>query len=338
MVTPGNAPVQAIACLEKQEDPFIFSTDLIERLQLLNFAREVLGLALRLMPIPQLPSGPGRPDVYPDEVILVTIMVMTIWQLSPRGMVRRLRRWSALAQACGYDPLPVISASQLYRRRERLGLWAYFVTFCALVWRLIGLGIITGEDIILDSTVIEAFSLKDLEAAWHYTKRYGYKIHMLICRRALLPIMFLITPANRNDAPWAIPLLEMARRCFAFSVRVVRADAAYFTQHILVYIRTVLQAQPVIDFNPRKRGKKWLATLDFIAYWREARGKRGYIERFFALLKRYFGLNEWQLLGLKNAWRHTFETCFAVLIVAWLAVEIGRPDLMHSKSRLLAPC
>jgi len=272
MVTPGNAPVQAIACLEKQEDPFIFSTDLIERLQLLNFAREVLGLALRLMPIPQLPSGPGRPDVYPDEVILVTIMVMTIWQLSPRGMVRRLRRWSALAQACGYDPLPVISASQLYRRRERLGLWAYFVTFCALVWRLIGLGIITGEDIILDSTVIEAFSLKDLEAAWHYTKRYGYKIHMLICRRALLPIMFLITPANRNDAPWAIPLLEMARRCFAFSVRVVRADAAYFTQHILVYIRTVLQAQPVIDFNQESEVKNgWLPwTSSRIGERREA--------------------------------------------------------------------
>ena len=35
---------------------------------------------------------------------------------------------------------------------------------------------------------------------------------------------------------------------------------------------------------------------------------------------------------------HTFEVCIAVLTVAWLAVDLGRPDLMQSKSRLLAPC
>ncbi len=337
MVALTPSLVQAID-RPRYEDPFIFSTDLVRQLQLLAFARKVLAVAYRLLRPPRLPSARGRPHTYPDEVILVTVIVMAIWQLSPRAMARRLRRWPELAIACGYSPPDIISASQLYRRRDQLGLAVYFVTFCALVWQLIRRGVILGQDLVLDSTVIDAFSLRDLEAAWHFAKRFGYKVHMLICRQALLPVMFLVTPANRNDAPWAIPLLELFRRCFSLPVRVVRADAAYFTRRIIAYICSVLHAHPIVDINPRRRGKKALATLAYIAWWRDARGKRGYIERFFALLKRYYGLNDVQVIGLYKVWQHTFEICFAVLVVAWLAVDIGRPDLMHSKSRLLAPC
>ncbi len=337
MVTSAPATVQAITRRKKQEDPFFFSPDLIEHLQLLTFARKVLAFAFRLLPL-QLPSGRGRPDLYPDEVILVTLIVMRVWQLSPREMVRRLHRWPKLAEACGYLPAQVISASQLYRRRDQLGLWVYFVTFCALVWQLLQRGIIRDRDVVVDSTLVEAYSLLDLEAAWHFAKRFGYKVHMLICRQALLPLMFVVTPANRHDAPWRLLLLEMARRCFALPIRIGRADAAYFTRQILAYVCSVLHAHPIIDFNPRRRRKKALATLDYIAWWRDARGKRGYLERFFALLKRYFALNDVHAFGLYKVWQHTFEVCIAVLIVAWLATEIGRPDLMHSKSRLLAPC
>lgn len=128
MVTLAPATVQAITRCEKQEDPFIFSTDLMERLQLLIFARKVLALAFRRLLL-RLPCSRGRPDLYSDEVILVTLMV--VWQLSPRAMARRLRRWPELAKACGYSPPQLISASQLYRRRDQFGLWVYFITFCA---------------------------------------------------------------------------------------------------------------------------------------------------------------------------------------------------------------
>jgi len=337
MVSLTTSRVQSLTCF-RNEDPFIFSVGLVHQLQLLSFARKVLALSCQLLRPKRLSPARGRPDDYPDEVILVTVMVMAIWHLSPRTMVKRLRRWPDLASACRYCALNIISASQLYRRRDRLGLWVYFITFCALVWQLIQLGIIVGRDVVIDSTVIDAFSKHDLQAAWHFAKRFGYKVHMLICRDALLPVMFLITPANRNDAPWAVPLLEMCRRCFSFPIRVVRADAAYFTKHIIAYILRVLHAQPVVDINSRRRGKKALAILSFISWWRQARGERGYIERLFALLKRYYGLNDVQVIGLCKVWRHTFEVCIAVLTVAWLAVDIGRPELMHSKSRLLAPC
>lgn len=337
MVSLVSSPVQSIEP-QRNANPFIFSPQLVHQLQLLAFARKVLALACRLARPHPLPSARGRPPTYADETILVTVIVMAIWQLSPYQMADRLARWPALAAACGYDPAHTISASQLYRRRDQLGLVVYFVTFCALVWQLIRRGVIRGQDLVLDSTLIDAFSRKDLDAAWHFAKRFGYKVHMLICRDALLPVVFLVTPANRNDAPWAVPLLELFRRCFALPVRVVRADAAYFTRRIIAYICFVLRAHAVIDINPRRRGKKALATLAYIAWWRDARGKRGYIERFFALLKRYYGLNDLQVVGLYKVWRHTFEVCIAVLTVAWLAVDIGRPDLMHSKARLLAPC
>ena len=263
---------------------------------------------------------------------------MTVWQVSPETLVKRLQRWPDLAAACGYSAGQIISSSQLRRRREQLGLWVYFMTFCALVWVLIGRGVLIGRDWVIDSTIIDAFSAHDAQAGWSFTKRFGYKVHMLICRDSLLPIMFLVSPANRNDAPWAVPLMLLALLLFRLPVAVVRADAAYFTRPILSFIVGVLRATPLVVFNPRKRGKKAPVTQQWAAEERRKRGQRGYIERFFAVLKRYFGLNRLQAQGARPAYRHAFEVCLAVLVVAWLADTLGRPDLLHARSRILAPC
>ena len=48
-------------------------------------------------------------------------------------LVKRMQRWSELALSCGYAPEQVISASQLRRQRDQLGLWVYAITFCSLV-------------------------------------------------------------------------------------------------------------------------------------------------------------------------------------------------------------
>lgn len=321
----------------KGTDPFIFSKDMVHELRLIEFAQQVLSWSTNLRPV--LPKGPGgHPIEYSSTTILVTLLVMSVWQISPEMMVRRLCRWDELAMACGYDADKVISSSQLRRRRDQLGLWVYFLTFCALVGILIHQGILLGRDWVIDSTILDAFSRKDEQAGWSFTKRFGYKVHMLICRDSLLPIFFLLSSANRNDAPWAIPLMTSALSLFALPVEVVRADAAYFTKAILVFVRDVLQAIPIIDFNPRRAGKRALATPEWIADYRHKRGKRGYIERFFAVLKRYFRLNNLSGIGLHVAYRHAFEICISVLLIAWCAHHFGRPDLAHARSRLLAPC
>lgn len=322
---------------QKAADPFVFSKDLVTELRLIEFAQQVLSLSTRLRPA--LPKGPGgHPFEYSSATVLVTLLVMSVWQLSPEAMVKRLCRWNELALSCGYKPGHVISSSQLRRRRDQLGIWVYFLTFCALVGVLIRQGILSGRDWVIDSTIIDAFSRKDKQAGWSFSKRFGYKVHMLICRDSLLPIFFLLSPANRNDAPWAIPLMTIALRLFALPVEVVRADAAYFTKAILFFVHDVLQAIPIIDINPRRAGKRALATPEWIAAYRRQRGKRGYIERFFAVLKRYFRLNELSGVGLHVVYRHVFEICISVLLVAWCAHHYDRPDLAHARSRLLAPC
>lgn len=73
------------------EDPFIFSTQMISELQLRKLARLIVTWANGWPP--SLPAGPGgRPQTYLDESILVTIMVMSVWQLSPEALVRRMKR------------------------------------------------------------------------------------------------------------------------------------------------------------------------------------------------------------------------------------------------------
>jgi len=322
---------------EKVVDPFIFSTEMIRDLWLMEFAAGVIRLAQGRCPVLPAASG-GRPERYSDASVLVTLLVMWVWQLSPRQMAKRLKQWSELALACGYEPEQTISASQLYRRRDRLGVWVYFLTFVALVWVLMSRGVIAGRDWVIDSTMIDAFSKQDDQADWSFTKRFGYKVHMLICRDSLLPLMVLVSPANRHDAPWAIPLMMLTQRLFRLPVQVVRADAAYFTRPVLAFITTVLVATPKVVFNARKAGKKFLVTLSWVAQARADKGKRGYIERFFALLKHYFRLNDLRTQGTSRAYRHALEICCTVLLVAWLADSRGRPDLLHARSRLLAPC
>ncbi|RMG91123.1 MAG: IS4/IS5 family transposase, partial [Chloroflexi bacterium] len=318
-------------------DPFIFSPQFVNELHLLSLASLIVKLSNWLRPA--LPAGPGgRPVTYRDESILVTIFVMSVWQLSPEIMVRRMKRWPELALACGFIPGAVISSSQLRRRRDNLGIWVYFVTFCLLVAILIRRGVILGRDWVIDSTIIDAFTLSDTDARWSFSKRFGYKVHMLICRDSLLPIMFLVSPANANDGPWATRLMALVHRLFALPVTVVRADAAYYTKAVLLFIVNVLGATPKVVYNPRKAGKKFLVTLEWVAQYRQDRGKRGYIERLFAFLKQYYRLNDLRRTGLWHAYRHVSEVCFSVLLVAWLAHHVNRPDLMHSRSRLLAPC
>jgi len=291
----------------------------------------------------QLPDPARRgPKVrYGENSILMMAFIQVAWQMGYEMTVDYFRAHPEAARATGFIDGRVVSIGQYWERRQRLGIWPFWFFFLGMVWQLTRMKIIHGVDVILDSTTQRVWYHGDVDAAWSFPKpgkgsTWGYKVHTLLCRWSELPIMFLVTPANRHDSPLAIPLLSLAVACFGFPIAIVRADAAYFSYALLNYIRSVLQAGFVIDYNLRKQGKKALATLPFIRQWRFHLKFRSVIERHFAWAKRYFGLEAARWQGLSAAYQHTALVYSVMLGVALTAYRFQRPDLAGSRMKVLA--
>lgn len=342
-INPAQPPHTSVqSASNRLDDEFIFSPDFLHILNLLSFVRWCLALANKFsLPKPK-PEGTfqGREQTYTDEQIMLTAIVMRVWRLSMGEVIRRLKRWDALAEACTFEQKKIISKSRFSRRLRQLGLLPYFFLMIALVYELVRRGVISGKELIIDSTTIIAWYKEDFDALYSFCGKFGFKVHTVICRFSMMPLMFILTPANRNDAPFAIPLLSAVIKLYPFfKIERVYADAAYFTKDIVWFIGKIVGAIAFIDYNLRRKGKKAVATLEFLKFWNtEVLGKRRTIERFFGIVKRYYGLNDFQVQGLQAVILHVLLTYIAVLSVALLAVEIGRKDLMRSPRRILAPC
>lgn len=283
----------------------------------------------------------GRRTVYRDSSILVMALIQVAWQMSYEDVVDYLRSHTATAEAIGFEHGRVIGVSRYWERRRALGIFPFWLFFVALAWQLIRLGVIYGQDVILDATTQRVWFHDDSEAAWSFPKPgkgsvWGYKVHTLLCRHSQLPLMFLVTPANRQESLFAIPLLTLAVAFYGLAFTIVRADAGYFTYPILNFIRTVLGAGFMIDYNLRRKGKRFLATLFFVNQWRFHLRPRSTIERHFAWTKRYFGLESARWAGLVAAYQHTALVYATILTVAILAHRFQRPELATSPTRVLA--
>ena len=268
-------------------------------------------------------------------------LIQVAWQLGYDELIDYLRARPEVATLVGLPPGRVICASQYWERRRALGIFPFWFLFIALVAQLIRLGVVKGTDLIMDGTTLQTWFHLDPEANWSYPKPWkgsvwGYKVHTVVCRWSQLPMMFLVTPANRQESVFAIPLLKLVVAFFDRSITVVRADAGYFTTPILAFIHLVLRAHAMIDYNLRRKGKKFLATLFFLDQWRFHRAPRTIIERHFAWAKRYFGLQSARWVGLVAAYQHTALVYATMLAVAIIAHRYQRPDLAGSRFRVLA--
>lgn len=291
--------------------------------------------------------GPGAPQIYPAESVLLTSLVAAAWRLSYERITDWLTRYDALAQALGYDQFTshgercTISLAQYSRRLKTLGLLPYFLVFVALVVALLKLGFIKGWDLIIDSTLLEAWYHDDPNARWSWPSAwkgriFGYKVHTILCRWSYLPLLFVVTPANASDGPLAIPMFVAVVLLYGLRILVVRADAAYFNYAFLGFVHTVLRASVNVDYNLRRKGKRFVATLFFLHQWRDVMGPRSNIERHFAWLKRYFGLRYFRVQRYRAVTQFVFRVHIAVLIVAFIAVRHQRPDLACSRLKVLA--
>jgi hypothetical protein len=305
-----------------------------------------LQLTYRLQPTRKPRPRPGPKVTYADATVLLTVIVMRVWRKGYESFTGWLGRNPALAESLGYTTydrqgqLQTISSSQLSRRARQLGFWPFLFFFIALVWQLIRLGAITGRDLIIDASLLQAWYHADRDAQWSYPTRwrgsiFGYKIHTIVCRQAVLPVFFWITPANAADCTWAVPLLAAVLVLYGFEIAVVRADAAYFTRKILGFIEHILRANPFVDYNVRRKNKQ-VVTLDFIWEWEGLMQPRSDIERHFAWAKRYFWLKYFQIEGWLNVMTYACCTYIAILAVAIVAYRCQRPELARSRTNVLA--
>ncbi len=307
-------------------------------LGLLPLAASAVGLSMlsrRRLPARTRPGG--HPPVYSDASVLLVALVGRLWHLSTREVCAWLVRWPALAAACGLPAGRVIHPAHLSRRVRRLGAYPFWLLYLALVYRAAASGLVRGRDVVLDATLLAAWTRGDPDAALSYLttkgRVFGYKVHVLLDRAARLPLFFLLSPANRNDLPFAYPLLWCGRFVLGLPIRLVRADGAYWGFALVRFVVTVIGARPIIPFN---RKKQPLARVRHLVWWGLSYAARAVIERFFAAAKRYYHLDTRYAAGWDAVLLRTTLTFCAILVVALAADAQGAYRLRLSPTRVLA--
>ena len=324
---PGPAPLE------------LHAVQVLTLLGLLPLAASAVGLAAlsqRRLPAPG--RRRGRRCTYSDASILVIALLSRLWHLSTREVCLWLRRWPALAAACGLPGGRVIHHAQLSRRVRARGPYPVWLLYLALVWRALRCGLLRGRDVVLDATLLPAWTPRDPAAAWsdptpRQGRVFGDKVHVLLDRAARLPLFFLRSPANRNDLPFASPLLWAARFVLRLPVHVVRADGASWGQGVVQCIGAVIRAHPLIPCN---RKQQPLARVRQLAYWPRSYAARAIIARCFAAAKRYYRLDTAYAVGWDAVLLRVTLTFCAILVVALAAHRAGAPELRLSPSRVLA--
>jgi len=294
----------------------------VTRLHLLTLCRLAVQQARRRCPAP-LAAGPGgAPRRYSDESLLLIALLRTLWRLSPRAMTDWLQVWPALAVACGLparaDGTPWVPCpSQQWKRATRAAAPPCETLFVLAVKEVLRRRISGARDLIIDSAPIKAWRRADPDAQHGHAPAHhptaflrGYRVHTLLCRGSGLPLVFRVAPANGHDA-------------------------AYWGRTLITWSHTALGAVAVIPFNPT--ATKDLSCLP-PTWTKHELGKRSGIERFFGRVFLFFRLQRPPLSGWSAVTCQVALTYTAVLVVALVAHDAGRPDLIRPPARVLAHC
>jgi len=290
---------------------------------------------------PRLKRGAGgRPAWYRDSSILMMAIVQTVWRKSYEQIVDYVATHRELAVTLGFEGR-TISQGHYWERRAALGILPFLFFFFALAAQLIRLGVITGQELIVDSSLLSAWRGNDPGATWQkYAGKksvFGFKVHTVLCHQADLPLFALVTPAHVHDSQVGWFVILVTALLFGLKVLVVYADGAYFDRRMFRVVHDILGAHPAIQYNLRKAGKKKLVTRFFAEQWRRlVTTPRTAIERHFGWMKRYFGLKYFQCFTLMRVMQFVQLTYIAALAVALAAQRYERPDLCRRRALVLA--
>jgi transposase len=125
----------------------------------------------------------------------------------------------------------------------------------------------------------------------------------------------------------------LAVRLFAVRPRVIRLDAGYWGLKLIAWIHTVLRAQAVIPWNPKRQKRRDGLPPTWTA---QELGKRTSIERFFGRVLILFLLQRPPVFGWSAVETRVALTYAAVWVIALAAWQAGRPELIRSPRLVLA--
>ncbi len=305
-----------------------------------------------------------KPDVsHRTIVIMLLVMGIKDWNLNQlHSKLRSRNHGGPLRRLVGLpdDPEDLPAYTTFGRRINDLGVYPLKFLMRTLVREAVSQGYIDVSNVILDTTLIAAYSdlarffpdsptdFSEEEAGWSYPKKwtgrvFGFKLSLASAKDGE-PLDADVATANLDDITLGKQATRRLGRLFApLNIRVefVLGDAGYCSNPLRDLVSEVLGAVPLFHFNPRngaKRQEKY-TYLDDPDEWLEAKRKlRALIERSFAQLKQHFGLKNLRIRGLTQVAQYLLSRCTAYIACVVVAHRVGRPDLKASPSRLLWSC
>lgn len=248
----------------------LFSLEELQKIELKN-RLPILFSGLDLGPYARelVSSSPQGAIPHDREAIMRALLAAPLMGISTfTALHHRLEMDLRFRYQCGFDirrKAPSIATlSRVFNAITKKGLAEKL--FYELVKQCYEEGIISGENIAIDSTAIEAYEQKKpksqqdgINATWgakfdsfkNKLTWFGYKIHLAVDTKSELPVALEVTPAHINDGDMGPPLVNrLASEGFKDKIKYIIADAGY-DQLKNYQIAQHYGAQAIIPLNLR---------------------------------------------------------------------------------------
>jgi len=290
-------------------------------------------------------SGPGRPPRNPLGVFRAFIVMRMKGVRSLREMTRLLDVDIRLRKLCliktGEAGYPRAVLSKFIRKVGEDNLTRIIEE---KVVKLLKRNGIRDVDSVVDASFIKAWSTRhpsdsrkgysDEEARVGRAGRtfgLGYKIHLTIDSRSMLPLACVFSSANQNEKKHSLNMLEKAKaileRCGA-KLRSVIADSQYGGSRFRGVVKTAVIPYPA----NQKRGVRGILRVDkkFRTYGpddqKKEYHKRPHIEAVYSFLKTQYSMAINKVRGLRSVASYTLYSLLCLVLNREAARNIRRPD------------
>jgi transposase len=199
-------------------------------------------------------------------------------------------------------------------------------------------------DAVFDASFIKAWSTRDpLDNQTGYSDRearvgragrtfgLGYKLHLAIDSKTMLPLTCVFASANQNEQKHSLNLLEKTKLILkrsAARLRSVIADSQYSDGKL----RNAVDAAVIPYRANQKRDVEGLLRVDkkFRSYGPEDQKKeyhkRPHIEAVYSFLKTQYSLAINKVRGVTNVASYALYSLLCLVLIREAAETLGRPD------------